>query len=63
VHNPADGSLLAQVVDCGAAEAQAAAEAACRSLASWRSRPAKDRSSLLRAGMARCCATSTTWHS
>jgi succinate-semialdehyde dehydrogenase/glutarate-semialdehyde dehydrogenase len=49
VHNPADGSLLAQVVDCGAAEAQAAAEAACRSLASWRSRPAKDRSSLLRA--------------
>jgi succinate-semialdehyde dehydrogenase/glutarate-semialdehyde dehydrogenase len=48
VTNPADGSLIADVADCGAAEAKAAVDAAEAAFATWRTRPAKERAQLLR---------------
>ncbi len=49
VENPADGSLIAEVADCGAAEARAAADAAHRAFASWRKLLAKERAAHLQA--------------
>jgi succinate-semialdehyde dehydrogenase/glutarate-semialdehyde dehydrogenase len=48
VLDPADGSLLATLPECGAAEARAAIDAAAAALPAWRSRTAKDRASVLR---------------
>ncbi len=47
VHDPADGSLIANVADCGAAEADAAIAAASSALPAWRARTAADRAQLL----------------
>jgi succinate-semialdehyde dehydrogenase / glutarate-semialdehyde dehydrogenase len=49
VENPADGSLIAEVADCGAAEAHAAAEAAYSAFACWRKLLAKERAAHLQA--------------
>ncbi|HEX5310492.1 NAD-dependent succinate-semialdehyde dehydrogenase [Aquabacterium sp.] len=48
VHNPADGDLLAEVPDMGAAETTRAIAAAEAALAAWRQRTAQDRATLLR---------------
>ena len=48
VDNPAKGSLLGTVPDCGAAETRRAIEAAARALPAWRALPAKERSAILR---------------
>lgn len=48
VTNPADGSLLADVANCGAGETQRAIAAADAALPGWRSRTAKDRAAILR---------------
>ena len=48
VTNPADGSVIAQVADLGAAETARAIDAANRAWPVWRARTAKERSSLLR---------------
>jgi len=52
VENPADGSLIAEVADCSAAEARAATEAACRAFASWRKLLAGERAAHLQAWLA-----------
>jgi succinate-semialdehyde dehydrogenase/glutarate-semialdehyde dehydrogenase len=48
VTNPADDSLIAQVPDSGAADAQAAVDAAQAALPAWRALPAKQRAQLLK---------------
>ena len=48
VLNPADDTRLTDVPDCGAAEAEAAVNAAQAAFASWRLRPAKERSQFLK---------------
>lgn len=48
VTNPADLSVLAEVPDCGPAEAQAAANAATRALPAWKRRTGKERSAILK---------------
>ncbi len=48
VLNPADGSELATVPDCGAAEAQQAVDAAARAFTTWRKTLASERSAVLR---------------
>ncbi len=48
VRNPADGSVIAQVADCGAAEARDAVRAALKAFDTWRDMLAKDRAALLR---------------
>jgi len=48
VDNPADGSLVGAVPDCGAAETKRAIEAASRALPAWRAMTAKERSVILR---------------
>jgi succinate-semialdehyde dehydrogenase / glutarate-semialdehyde dehydrogenase len=52
VTNPADGSQIACVPDCGAAEAQAAVDAAERAFGEWKLRPAKERAGVLKAWFA-----------
>jgi succinate-semialdehyde dehydrogenase/glutarate-semialdehyde dehydrogenase len=49
VVNPADGTQITCVPDCGAAEAQAAVEAATRAFGEWKTRTAKERAALLKA--------------
>ncbi|MEO7743949.1 MAG: NADP-dependent succinate-semialdehyde dehydrogenase [Usitatibacter sp.] len=48
VDNPADGSLVGTVPDCGAAETRRAVEAAAAALPAWRALAAKERSAILR---------------
>ncbi len=48
IHNPADGALIAEVPDMGAAEARLAIEAANAALPAWRSKTAGERSAILR---------------
>ncbi len=48
VNDPADGRLLAQVPDCGAAETQRAIAAADAAWPAWRAKTAKERAALLR---------------
>lgn len=48
VLNPADGSELATVPDCGAAEAQQAIDAAAKAFKTWRKTLASERSTVLR---------------
>jgi succinate-semialdehyde dehydrogenase / glutarate-semialdehyde dehydrogenase len=48
VTNPADGSLIVEIADCGAAEARAAVDQAQAAFIQWRARPAKERAQLLR---------------
>jgi succinate-semialdehyde dehydrogenase/glutarate-semialdehyde dehydrogenase len=48
VHNPDDGSLIAQVPDSTAADARAAVDAAQAAFGSWRATPAKQRAALLK---------------
>jgi succinate-semialdehyde dehydrogenase/glutarate-semialdehyde dehydrogenase len=48
VTDPADGRLLAQVPDCGAAETQRAIAAADAAWPAWRAKTAKERAALLR---------------
>ena len=48
VTNPADGSVIAQVADLGAAETKIAIEAAHRAFPAWAARTAKDRGVILR---------------
>ncbi len=48
VDNPADGSIVGSVPDCGAAETRRAIEAANAALPAWRALTAKQRSALLR---------------
>ena len=48
VDNPADGSIVGSVPDCGAAETRRAIEAANAALPAWRALTAKQRSTLLR---------------
>jgi succinate-semialdehyde dehydrogenase/glutarate-semialdehyde dehydrogenase len=48
VTNPADGSVIAQVADLGAAETRIAIEAAHRAFTAWAARTAKDRGAILR---------------
>ena len=52
VENPADGSLIADVANCGAAEARAATDAAHCAFASWRKLLAKERAAHLQAWLA-----------
>ena len=47
VRDPATGSLLAEVPNCGAVETQRAIAAAEAALPAWRALPAKQRSQLL----------------
>lgn len=49
VRNPADGSVIDEVGYGDAADAVAAADAAARALPDWSARPARERSSILRA--------------
>ena len=49
VSNPADGLKLADVANCGRAEADAAIEAAARAWPDWRRRTAKERVTVMRA--------------
>jgi succinate-semialdehyde dehydrogenase/glutarate-semialdehyde dehydrogenase len=48
VTNPADGSGIARLPDCGAAEAGAAVDAAAAAFGLWRARPAKERAQFLK---------------
>ncbi|MGZ5226889.1 MAG: aldehyde dehydrogenase family protein, partial [Burkholderiales bacterium] len=48
VHNPADGQQIGTVPKMGAAETRRAIEAANAALPSWRSKTAKERSTILR---------------
>jgi len=48
VLNPADGTVIAQVADLGAAETRVAIEAAHRAFPAWAARTAKDRGGILR---------------
>jgi succinate-semialdehyde dehydrogenase / glutarate-semialdehyde dehydrogenase len=48
IHNPADGLKLADVANCGPAEAARAIEAAQRAMPAWRTRTAKERAGVLR---------------
>ncbi|MEO1475530.1 MAG: NAD-dependent succinate-semialdehyde dehydrogenase, partial [Pseudomonadota bacterium] len=48
ITNPADGSHLTEVADCGPAEATRAVEAAARAFPNWAATPAHVRSGLLR---------------
>ncbi|PWW43643.1 NAD-dependent succinate-semialdehyde dehydrogenase [Melaminivora alkalimesophila] len=48
VHDPATGDRLADVANLGPREARHAIDAACEALPAWRTRPAKERSQLLR---------------
>ena len=48
VDNPADGSIVGSVPDCGAAETRRAITAANAALPAWRAQTAKQRSALLR---------------
>jgi succinate-semialdehyde dehydrogenase / glutarate-semialdehyde dehydrogenase len=52
VENPADGSLLAEVADCGPVEARIAADAAHQAFAIWRKLLAKERAAHLQAWLA-----------
>ena len=47
VRNPADGGKLADVANCGSADAHRAVAAAAQAWPAWRSRTAKDRASVL----------------
>ena len=49
VEDPADGALLATLPDCGAVEAQMAADAAYRAFPAWRALLAKERAQYLQA--------------
>jgi len=49
VYNPANGSLIATLPDCGAAEAEAAISAAHEAFLSWRKLLAKERADFLKA--------------
>jgi succinate-semialdehyde dehydrogenase/glutarate-semialdehyde dehydrogenase len=49
VSNPADGLKLADVANCGRAEADAAIEAAARAWPDWRRKTAKERATVMRA--------------
>ena len=49
VSNPADGLKLAEVANCGRAEADAAIEAAARAWPDWRRKTAKERAAVMRA--------------
>jgi succinate-semialdehyde dehydrogenase/glutarate-semialdehyde dehydrogenase len=49
VDNPADGSLLGQAPDCGAAETRQAVEAAQAAFPAWKARTPQERGALLRA--------------
>jgi succinate-semialdehyde dehydrogenase/glutarate-semialdehyde dehydrogenase len=48
VRNPADGGKLADVANCGSADAALAIAAAARAWPAWRSRTAKDRAAVLK---------------
>jgi succinate-semialdehyde dehydrogenase/glutarate-semialdehyde dehydrogenase len=48
VTNPADGSFVARVADCTAADAEVAIRAAHKAFPAWRNLPARERSRLLR---------------
>ncbi len=48
VVNPADGGTIAEVANCGVAQAQQAIAAAERALPAWRSKTARERAQLLR---------------
>jgi succinate-semialdehyde dehydrogenase/glutarate-semialdehyde dehydrogenase len=48
VTNPADGTLVARVADCSAADAAAAVLAASKAFPAWRALAARDRSRLMR---------------
>jgi succinate-semialdehyde dehydrogenase/glutarate-semialdehyde dehydrogenase len=48
VRNPADGTQLAEVANCGATEAARAIDAAARALPAWRAKTAKERAAILR---------------
>ncbi|OIQ93674.1 glutarate-semialdehyde dehydrogenase DavD [mine drainage metagenome] len=48
VLNPADGSLLGQVADCGGAETERAVAAANAAWPAWRDKTAKERAAILR---------------
>jgi len=52
VENPANGALIAEVVDCGAPEARGATDAAHRAFASWRKLLARERAAHLQAWLA-----------
>ncbi|HKY00935.1 MAG TPA: NAD-dependent succinate-semialdehyde dehydrogenase [Burkholderiales bacterium] len=47
VHNPATGEVIADVPDCGASDARAAAEAAHAAFPAWRARTNKERAALI----------------
>lgn len=48
VTDPSDASLIAQVPDSGAADAQAAVDAAERAFSDWKSWPARDRANVIK---------------
>jgi succinate-semialdehyde dehydrogenase/glutarate-semialdehyde dehydrogenase len=52
VNDPADGSVIAMVADCGAVEARAAVDAASTAAAGWRGLLAKERAQHLQAWLA-----------
>lgn len=49
VLNPATGELVATIAKCGTSETRRAIDAAEKAMVSWRAKPAKERSNLLRA--------------
>jgi succinate-semialdehyde dehydrogenase/glutarate-semialdehyde dehydrogenase len=49
IQNPADGLRLAEVANCGRAEAETAISAAARAWPEWRRKTAKERAALMRA--------------
>lgn len=56
VSNPADGSVLAEVADCGAIEAAVAVDRAAAAFAEWKQRPAQDRALCMKRWHARVLA-------
>ena len=48
VTNPANGEVIAEVAKCGTAETRRAIEIAEAAMVTWRRKPAKERSALLR---------------
>ena len=61
VHDPATGAHLVDVANLGPKDAQAAIAAANAAWPAWRSKTAKERSSILRSGTTCSCSTRTIW--
>ena len=61
IDNPADGSIIASVPNCGAAETRRAIVAANAALPAWRAMTAKQRAALLRRWFEMMLLNTTSW--